>query len=77
VLKSNEYALEWADAGSPRANWAINSSLLRMEMRLGRPIRDVSPGNIGGPFLNAERNLLRNHGWRFDDGSGYWLPPGS
>jgi hypothetical protein len=44
-------------------------------MRRGQPIRDASPGDNGGVFLNAERNLLRDRGWTFDSNSGYWMPP--
>ncbi len=61
--------------GSPRANWQQNSGVLREEMARGRPIRDASPGDTGGRFLNAERNLLRSHGWTFDPQTNYWKPP--
>ncbi|MCC7488628.1 MAG: hypothetical protein IT485_03185, partial [Gammaproteobacteria bacterium] len=63
------------DLGSPQANWKRNSGVLREEMRRGQPIRDASPGDSGGVFLNAERNLLRDRGWTFDSNSGYWMPP--
>jgi hypothetical protein len=70
------------DQGSPRANWAQNSGVLRREMSKGRPIRDASvdptTGNLieyPGSFLNAERNLLREHGWTFEPGTGLWSPP--
>lgn len=63
------------DLGSPQANWKRNSGVLREEMRRGQPIRDASPGDNGGVFLNAERNLLRDRGWTFDSNSGYWMPP--
>jgi hypothetical protein len=42
----------------------------------GLPIRDVSPGDTGGMFLNAERNLLRDQGWQFNGQTNYWMPPG-
>ena len=45
------------------------------EMRLGRPIRDASPGDTAGPFLNAERGLLRDRGWTFDSKTIFWMPP--
>jgi hypothetical protein len=61
--------------GDPKSNWEQNSSVLRQIMRERLPIRDVSPGDTGGQFLNAERNLLRNNGWTFDAGTGYWNPP--
>ena len=64
------------DLGSPRANWGRNSGVLREEMRRGMPIRDASPGDTGGAFLNAERALLRDRGWRFDSQTNHWYPPG-
>jgi len=63
------------DRGNPRANWAQNSGVLRSEMRRGLPVRDMSPGDNSGAFLNAERSLLRDRGWSFDGPSNYWLPP--
>jgi hypothetical protein len=62
--------------GSPKANWKQNSGVLRQEMGRGLPIRDASPGNTKGQFLNAERNLLQDHGWKFDIKTNYWVPPG-
>jgi hypothetical protein len=77
-LRSGERSLmgRLPNQGSPRANWKQNSGILRQEMRRGLPIRDASPGNNGGIFLNAERNLLKTNGWKFDTRSNYWLPPG-
>jgi hypothetical protein len=63
------------DLGNPKANWKQNSGVLREEMKLGRPIRDASPGDTGGQFLNAERNLLRDRGWTFDPKTNLWMPP--
>jgi len=61
--------------GDPKSNWNQNASVLREIMRLGRPIRDSSPMDTTGQFLNAERNLLLVRGWTFDQRSGYWMPP--
>lgn len=61
--------------GSHRANWARNSGVLRAEIRRGLPIRDASPGDTGGWFLNAERALLRDRGWTFDPRTNLWMPP--
>ena len=61
--------------GTPRANWRQNSGVLRQEMNKGLPIRDASPGDTGSQFLNAERNLLRSHGWTYDPKTSYWMPP--
>lgn len=63
------------DQGSPKANWKQNSGVLRQEMAKGKPIRDASPGDTSGQFLNAERNLLRDRGWTFDSKTNYWNPP--
>ena len=63
-LKPGERSLlgRLPDRGSPKANWHQNSGVLRGEMKRGLPIRDASPGDRGGQFLNAERNLLRDRG---------------
>ena len=61
------------DLGSPKLNWKQNSGVLREQMKRGLPIRDASPGHV--PVLNAERNLLRTHGWSFDSRTNLWMPP--
>jgi RHS repeat-associated protein len=61
--------------GSPKANWQQNSGVLRQEMQQCKPIRDASPGDKAGPFLNAERLVLQNHGWTFNPSTNYWIPP--
>ncbi|MBL8483158.1 MAG: RHS repeat protein [Rhodocyclaceae bacterium] len=61
--------------GNPRANWRQNAGVLRKEMRRGRAIRDASPGDTAGQFLNAERNLLMDRGWTFDPQTNFWMPP--
>jgi len=63
--------------GDPKLNWQQNAGVLRQEMGRGLPIRDASPGDGAGQFLNAERYLLKDRGWRFDAGTNYWMPPGS
>ena len=59
------------DKESPKANWKQNSGILRSVMNEGTPIKDTSmfPMKNAG-FLGAERNLLRNQGWKYTDG--YW-----
>ncbi|MGD8839061.1 MAG: RHS repeat-associated core domain-containing protein [Gammaproteobacteria bacterium] len=75
-LKPGEFKLEWpSKLPDFKGEWKTNSSLLRQQMRNGKPIRDASPGDKGGLFLNAERNLLENRGWKFDDKSNFWTPP--
>ena len=61
--------------GGPKANWSQNSGVLRQEMGRGLPIRDASPGDTAGQFLNAERGLLRDRGWTFDSKTNFWMPP--
>lgn len=74
--------LHLPNQGSPQANWIQNSSRLRSEMRSGNPIFD-SYRDAGGQliptrgFLNAERNLLQNQGWRYNPSTGAWHPPGA
>src|SRR5258705_13798381 len=77
AIKAGERALvdELPNQGSPRANWAQNSSKLREAMSEGNPIRDASAGKPGSNtgFLRAERNVLENHGWTLK--GDYWYPP--
>jgi RHS repeat-associated protein len=69
------------DLGNPKANWYQNAKALRIEMAKGLPIRDVSVDAAGrlieypGSFLNAERNLLMNHGWAYNPLTRLWSPP--
>ena len=63
------------DLGNPQLNWYQNSSVLRAAMARGFPIRDASPGDTGGVFLNAERNLLRSSGWTYNPNTNLWMPP--
>ncbi|HEY8942040.1 MAG TPA: RHS repeat-associated core domain-containing protein [Cellvibrio sp.] len=76
-LGPNEKSLlsQLPDKGSPKANWQQNSGVLRSEMNKGQPIRDASVGDNSGQFLNAERNLLQDRGWTFDDSTSLWNPP--
>ena len=63
------------DLGSAKANWTRNSGVLREEMDRRLPIRDASPGDTEGIFLNAERALLEERGWTFNPQTNYWIPP--
>jgi hypothetical protein len=50
-------------------------------MGRGVPIRDSSVDAAGKltsntGFIRAERELLRDHGWRYDPKSTLWNPPG-
>lgn len=72
---SNHALNRLPDLGNPKANWAQNSGVLREQMALGQPIRDASPGDTSGVFLNAERYLLQVRGWTFDSHTNLWNPP--
>jgi hypothetical protein len=80
-LGPEEYNLldKLPDLGNPQDNWYQNASALREEMANGAPIRDASPYielRVGPPsFLDAERNVLINHGWSYDSDTKYWIPP--
>jgi hypothetical protein len=77
ALKPGERTLSWlSKMPDAKAEWRINSGLLRQEMRKGVPIRDASPNDVNGMFLNAERGLLNSHGWTFDRAANLWIPPG-
>ncbi len=79
ALQPGEYTLLdrlTPSLSSPKANWIRNSTALRQELRSGvTQIRDASPGNTAGEFLNAERNLLTNRGWTFDPTTSTWNAP--
>jgi hypothetical protein len=75
ALAENEARLSWTATATAQSEWKINSGLLRQEMGKGVPIRDASPGNVGGMYLNAERNLLESRGWLYNSSTGYWKPP--
>jgi RHS repeat-associated protein len=81
VIKPGERKLQWptrlsnGDRASFKAEWKENAGRLREAMRQGKPIRDASPGDNGGVFLNAERSLLRDRGWTFDSKTNLWMPP--
>ena len=75
ALQNGEKILKWPPTGATKTEWKKNSGLLRQEMNKGKPIRDASPGNDKGMYLNAERNLLRDRGWTFDSKTNYWIPP--
>jgi len=77
ALAPNEFRLSWPATATTRSEWKINSGLLRTEMGKGIPIRDASPGNVGGMYLNAERNLLESRGWNYNSSTGYWNPAGN
>jgi RHS repeat-associated protein len=64
-LLSGERKLLVKVGKTAKDTWKSNSSELRKAIREGQPIRDVTP-DIKTPFLEAERNLLKEQGWTFD-----------
>lgn len=81
--KEGDFMLHLPDKGSPKANWAQNSSRLREEMGRGNPIYDSYRNPTTGEriptggFLRAERNLLESRGWKYDSSTGAYHPPGN
>lgn len=76
AVGSGEYRLQWPSKWPDvQAEWKENAGRLRAAMRQGKPIRDISPGDSDGLFLNLERHLLTSRGWRYDGNTGYWMPP--
>jgi RHS repeat-associated protein len=80
--KEGDRYLYLPDQGSAQANWLQNASRLRAEMGEGKPIFDSYRDALTGEqiptrgFLNAERNLLENHGWTYNPQAGAYFPPG-
>jgi hypothetical protein len=64
-LFSGERKLAVKVGETAKSTWKSNSSELRKAIREGQPIRDVTP-DVKTPFLEAERNLLKEQGWTFD-----------
>lgn len=76
ALQAGEYRLQWpSKLPDFKAEWKMNAGLLRAEMQNMRPIRDASPTDFRGIFLNAERALLGDRGWKFDESTSLWNPP--
>jgi hypothetical protein len=76
-LGPGEYGLSWLDVrdslGQP-ANIAVNMDRLQNVMDVGLPIRDASDvSDLESPYLNAERSLLDEKGWNYQEG--WWTPP--
>ena len=70
--------LHLPNQGLPKANWKANSGALRLEMKKGQPIFDSFRNSNGslketGGFLNLERNLLIDRGWKYNSDLGAWL----
>ncbi len=79
--KEGDFMLYLPDKGSPKANWAQNSSRLREEMGKGNPIYDTYRSSTTGEriptngFLRAERNLVESRGWQYNPSTGAYGPP--
>ncbi len=53
--------------------WEQNAQALQRAINQGKPIRDISPTK-GGGFLDRERALLQQNGWKFDPKTSLWSP---
>jgi len=58
----NARALDLPNLGNPKANYYQNMSKLRQALKQGEKVYDLKNGS--GGFLEAERNLLRNRGYK-------------
>ncbi len=77
ALRPGEYTLGWLDVRKTlgfEGNWAINQAKLGKVMEFNKPIRDAtSYYDRTSRYLNAERQMLRNAGWKYQNG--WWVPP--
>lgn len=79
--KEGDNFLFLIDKGTAKLNWKQNSGLLRQAMSKRNPIFDslVDPKTglqiKTSGFLNAERNLLQNQGWRYNSTTRAYHPP--
>lgn len=77
--KDGDYMMHLPNKGSAKANWKQNSGRLRQEMKKGKPIHDSYRDSANKQietkgFLNAERKLLEDRGWKYDSASGAYNP---
>jgi hypothetical protein len=78
AVRPNERTLMGPNRGSERQNFQQNFRALRQAEKQGDPIRDISPGDDEGRWLNQERCYLEWCGWdRYQDPAGdyYWIKP--
>lgn len=71
--RSGDHMLHLPKLPPGPGRWAQNERELLNAMSTGRPNRDISPTQ-GGGFLDRERNLLIESGWRFDPKTSFWSP---
>ncbi len=71
--RSGDHTLSLSKLPPGPGRWAQNERQLLNAMSTKRPIRDISPTK-GGGFLDRERNLLVEHGWKFDPQTSHWSP---
>ena len=75
IYSPGEYRLNWMDVEDSLgfdANKSVNIDLLQNVIDNGLPIKDISPDDFNGPYLEAERGLLNQSGWSYSDG--FWSP---
>ncbi|MBU0946942.1 MAG: hypothetical protein KJ804_12340, partial [Proteobacteria bacterium] len=81
--KTGDRMLILRDTGSVKANWNQNASIIRSEMRKGKPIFDSYKRQTTGKriptggFIKGERNLFENKGWEYNPSTGAYHPPGT
>ena len=73
--RPGDHALHLPPLPPGPGRWEQNARELQHAIDQGRPIRDISPTQ-GGGFLERERQLLQQNGWRFDPQTGLWTPGG-
>jgi hypothetical protein len=73
--RSGDYTLYLPKLPAGPGRWLQNERELQNAIDLGRPIRDISPTE-GGGFLERERSLLMENGWRYDPATSLWSPGG-
>jgi RHS repeat-associated protein len=71
--REGDYTLNLPKLPEGPGQWAQNERELQNAINLGRPIRDISPTQAGG-FLDRERDLLIQNGWKFDSATSLWSP---
>ena len=51
------------------------SSMFRAELRNVTQVRDATPGDFGGKYLNMERTILSRRGWIYDPATHIYYKP--
>ena len=73
--RTGDYTLHLPPRPPGPERWGQNAREHQNAINQGKPIRDISPTK-GGGFLDLERGLLEQNGWKFDSQTGLWSPGG-